>query len=102
MIFLVDGYWESLYWSRVSVTIDLLYVPIVFNFFIEVVLPGWVKKACEIIDEMSSENKLSMQEVAEISGFNSISTFNRAFFRKTGSTPGEYARYIHFGKTSGH
>lgn len=92
LIFLVDGYWKSLYWSRVSVTIDLLYVPIVFNFFIEVVSPGWVKKACEIIDEMSSENKLSMQEVAEISGFNSISTFNRAFFRKTGSTPGEYAR----------
>lgn len=60
--------------------------------FYEYVNEMRVKKACEIIDEMSSENKLSMQEVAEISGFNSISTFNRAFFRKTGSTPGEYAR----------
>lgn len=44
LIFLVDGYWESLYWSGISVTIDLLYVPIVSNFFIEVVSPGWVNK----------------------------------------------------------
>lgn len=42
LIFLVDGYWESLYWSGISVTVDLLYVPIVSNFFIEVVSPGWV------------------------------------------------------------
>lgn len=42
LIFLVDGYWENFFWSGVSVTIDLLYVPIVSNFFIEVVSPGWV------------------------------------------------------------
>lgn len=44
LIFLVDGYWESLYWSGISVTIDLLYVPIVSHFFIEVVSPGWVNR----------------------------------------------------------
>ena len=44
LIFLVDGYWESLFWSGISVTIDLLYVPIMSNFFIEVVSPGWVNK----------------------------------------------------------
>lgn len=44
LIFLVDGYWESLFWSGISVTIDLLYVPIVSNFFIEVVSPGWVTR----------------------------------------------------------
>ena len=44
VIFLVDGYWEDLFWSGVSVTIDLLYVPIVSNFFIEVVSPGWVNR----------------------------------------------------------
>ena len=45
LIFLVDGYWESLFWSGISVTIDLLYVPIMACFFIEVVSPGWVTKA---------------------------------------------------------
>ena len=44
MFFLVDGYWESLFWSGVSVTIDLLYVPILLNFLIEVVAPGWVNR----------------------------------------------------------
>ena len=44
IIFLVDGYWEDLFWSGVSVTIDLLYIPIVSNFFIEVVSPGWVNR----------------------------------------------------------
>lgn len=44
LVFLVDGYWENLFLSGISVTIDLLYVPIVSNFFIEVVSPGWVNK----------------------------------------------------------
>ena len=51
-----------------------------------------VKTACGIMDSMTSEGRRSMQEVAEMSGFNSISTFNRAFLRKVGMTPGEYAR----------
>lgn len=41
MIFLADGYWESFFWSGVSVTMDLLYIPIVSNFFLEIVSPGW-------------------------------------------------------------
>lgn len=51
-----------------------------------------LRTALEIIDSMSAENRCPMQEVAEMSGFNSFSTFNRAFFRKVGMTPGEYAR----------
>ena len=41
IIFLIDGYWESFFWSGVSVTMDLLYIPIVSNFFLEIVSPGW-------------------------------------------------------------
>lgn len=44
LIFLVDGYWEDMFYSGISVTIDLLYVPIMANFFIEVVSPGWVTR----------------------------------------------------------
>lgn len=42
LIFLVDGFWEDMFYSGISITIDLLYVPIMANFFIEVVSPGWV------------------------------------------------------------
>lgn len=45
-----------------------------------------------IIDSMPAENPLSMQSVADMSGFNSISTFNRSFTKTVGMTPSEYAR----------
>lgn len=44
LIFLVDGFWEDWYLSGISITLDLLYVPIMANFFIEVVFPGWVNR----------------------------------------------------------
>ena len=50
-----------------------------------------IARACEIIDAMTPENKQSMLEVSEISGFNSISTFNRAFAKVMGQTPSHYA-----------
>lgn len=51
-----------------------------------------VREACSIIDSMPAENPLSMQSVADMSGFNSISTFNRSFTKTVGMTPSEYAR----------
>lgn len=51
-----------------------------------------VDEACEIIDSMTCKDRSSMQEIAEMSGFNSISTFNRAFARRKGMTPGMYSK----------
>ena len=50
-----------------------------------------IARACEIIDAMTPENKQSMLEVSEVSGFNSISTFNRSFAKVMGQTPSQYA-----------
>jgi AraC-like DNA-binding protein len=47
-------------------------------------------RACELIDLMTAENKRSIQEIAEVSGFNSISTFNRSFIKIMGMTPSQY------------
>ena len=41
---------------------------------------------------LSSETRRSLAEVAELSGFNSLSTFNRAFIKATGCTPARYAK----------
>ena len=49
-----------------------------------------IKTACEIMDSMTSENKRPIIEIAEVSGFNSISTFNRAFVKLMSTTPGQY------------
>ncbi|MBR5499751.1 MAG: helix-turn-helix transcriptional regulator [Bacteroidales bacterium] len=49
-----------------------------------------IKTACEIMDSMTSENKRPIVEIAEVSGFNSISTFNRAFVKLMSTTPGQY------------
>ena len=49
-----------------------------------------ISRACELIDLMTAENKRSMQEIAEVSGFNSISTFNRSFVKIMGMTPSQY------------
>ncbi len=50
-----------------------------------------VKTACEIMDAMTPETRRPIVEIAEISGFNSISTFNRAFVKLMSTTPGQYA-----------
>ena len=47
------------------------------------------KYLCEI-ESMTLENKRSMLEISELSGFNSISTFNRSFIKIMGQTPSGY------------
>ena len=49
-----------------------------------------IRRACELIDSMTQENKRSMLEISELSGFNSISTFNRSFAKMIGVTPSQY------------
>lgn len=49
-----------------------------------------VKEACRIIDNMSVDDKRTMVEVATMSGFNSISSFNRYFIKLQGTSPRQY------------
>ena len=49
-----------------------------------------IQKACSIIDAMSQQGRKSMSEVAKMSGFNSLSSFNRYFQKVKGMTPKEY------------
>lgn len=49
-----------------------------------------IAEACRIIDAMPEEGRKSMVKVAEMSGFNSKSTFNRYFLKVKGMSPREY------------
>lgn len=49
-----------------------------------------ISEACRIID--STDERLSMADVASRSGFNSMSTFNRYFLKLKGVTPARYSR----------
>ena len=49
-----------------------------------------VKEACRIIDNMSVDDKRTMVDVATMSGFNSISSFNRYFIKLQGTSPRQY------------
>ena len=51
-----------------------------------------VAEACLLIDDMPNAERLPMSEVAARSGFNSISTFNRYFFKIKGATPTDFLR----------
>lgn len=46
-----------------------------------------VEEACRIIDQMATSGRIPMADVAARSGFNSISSFNRYFFKVKGVTP---------------
>lgn len=48
-----------------------------------------VREACRLID---SGTKKTLAEISELSGFNSLSTFNRAFSRHAGMSPSEYMK----------
>ena len=49
-----------------------------------------IQEACRIIDAMHEEGKKPMVVVAEMSGFNSKSTFNRYFTKVMGESPKAY------------
>lgn len=49
-----------------------------------------IAEACRIIDAMPSEGRKPMSAVAEVSGFNSLSTFNRYFVKVKGMSPKSY------------
>ena len=49
-----------------------------------------IAEACRIIDSMPKEGRTSMALVAEKSGFNSLSSFNRYFVKVKGVSPKNY------------
>ena len=49
-----------------------------------------IAEACRIIDAMPTEGRKPMSAVAEVSGFNSLSTFNRYFVKVKGMSPKSY------------
>lgn len=49
-----------------------------------------VAESCSIIDGMHADEKITMAEIAARSGFNSISSFNRNFYKIMGVTPSKY------------
>lgn len=53
-----------------------------------------VEEACRIIDHMATGERLTMSDVASRSGFNSVSSFNRYFFKVKGITPTAYLRSL--------
>lgn len=50
-----------------------------------------VREACRLMEEDGSR---TLAEIAELSGFNSLSTFNRAFSRHSGCTPSSYLKQV--------
>ncbi|MGN0280873.1 MAG: helix-turn-helix domain-containing protein [Prevotella sp.] len=51
-----------------------------------------IAEACRIIETKQEGERLSMHKVALLSGFNSISSFNRYFYKINGVTPSNYYR----------
>ena len=49
-----------------------------------------INEACRIIDAMPEEGRKSMVKVAEMSGFNSLSSFHRYFVKLKGISPKSY------------
>jgi len=53
-----------------------------------------VTYACELIMQ-DKQDRFSQTFIAEQSGFGSLSSFNRAFKKEMGVTPGEYRKTLH-------
>ena len=58
--------------------------------FYELVNAYRVEAACGLIQGMSETGRIPMTEVAERSGFNSLTSFNRYFLKVKGVTPKQY------------
>lgn len=59
--------------------------------FYEYVNSFRIKEACFLL---TSGKRKNLSEIAELSGFNSLSTFNRAFVKNTGETPTRYIKKL--------
>jgi AraC-like DNA-binding protein len=62
------------------------------NFF-ELLAYYRVEKARQIISR-DKDNKLTVEEVSEMVGYNSKAAFNNAFKKMTGKTPSEFRKSI--------
>ena len=62
--------------------------------FYEYVNKFRVEEACVLIQRMERDGRRNMAEVAQLSGFNSLSSFNRYFKKEKNMTPKEYY-YFH-------
>jgi len=62
------------------------------NFF-ELLAQYRVDKATEIIVK-DRDNKLKIEEISEMVGYNSKTAFNNAFRKLTGKTPGEFRKSV--------
>lgn len=62
--------------------------------FYEYVNKFRVEEACVLIQRMERDGRINMAEVAQLSGFNSLSSFNRYFKKEKNMTPKEYY-YFH-------
>lgn len=50
-----------------------------------------IREACAIINAMKETGQITMTEVSQKSGFNSLSSFNRYFIKAKGMTPKKYS-----------
>lgn len=53
-----------------------------------------IDEACRLIDQTATGERLTMADVATLSGFNSVSSFNRYFSKVKGITPTAYLRSV--------
>ena len=79
----------------VAIGTNMTYLSIYLNHYLHLTFYDYVNRfrveeACHLIDEMPNTGRVNMTEVAQRSGFNSISTFNRYFKKTKGITPKEY------------
>jgi YesN/AraC family two-component response regulator len=61
--------------------------------FFELLAKYRVEKAKKILTE-DEKNRLTIEEISEMVGYNSKTAFNNAFKKLAGKTPSEYRNYI--------
>ena len=106
IVYMAVTEWLSADMAYSGVLVDIFMVPVVALFFFETLLSAYlngelnttfydyvngyrVREACRLID---SGTRKTLAEISELSGFNSLSTFNRAFSRHAGMSPSEYMK----------
>lgn len=51
-----------------------------------------IRHACQLFDQAPEKGRMTIQDVAAQSGFNSLSSFNRYFYKLVGTTPTAYLK----------